>query len=315
MTETVAEACAAFLRHCRVAKGLSANTLRAYAQDLEEYRAYAGPDRPLAACDREHLRGYLEHLQDRRGLKPASAKRRIACLKAMYRWLELEDEIPASPFHRLDLQVRLPRRLPRGLTRGEMAALFRTLRLPLPPPGRPARLSPGGFERLTAWLAVEMLYATGMRVGELTALHLSDIDLEDGTIRIIGKGNRERRAFLVEEPTRRLLRAYVAARPATGPLGERLFLTSGGATATPQTVRILLRRAAEDAGLTRRITPHMLRHTAATHLIEAGVDIRFVQKLLGHANLATTEIYTHVSDTSLREVMEGAVRRRGGSDN
>jgi integrase/recombinase XerD len=303
---TVGEACTAFQHHCRIAKGLSGNTLRAYAQDLAEYEAFTGPGRPLADCDRDHLRAYLAFLMDRRALKPASAKRRIACLKAMYRWLELEDRIAASPFHRLDLQVRLPRRLPRALSRGEMKALLAALRMPLPRPGRAARLSQPSFERLAAWTAVEILYATGMRVGELVGLRLGDIDLEDGTVRIIGKGNRERRAFLVKPATMTLVRAYVAARAASVPTGDAFLVTATAHPTTAQTVRLMLRRAAQEAGIERRITPHMLRHTAATHLIEAGVDIRFVQKLLGHANISTTEIYTHVSDRSLREVLAGA---------
>ena len=172
---TVAEACTAFQHHCRIAKGLSGNTLRAYAQDLAEYEAFTGPGRLLTECDRDHLRAYLAFLMDRRALKPASAKRRIA----------------ARPFHRLDLQVRLPRRLPRALSCSEMKAMLATLRMPLPRPGRAARLSQPSFERLAAWAAVEILYATGMRVGELVGLRIDDLDQKDGTVRIIGSPPHE----------------------------------------------------------------------------------------------------------------------------
>lgn len=299
---TFDEAARAFLHHCRVSKSLSVHTLKAYAQDLAEARAYAGDDRPLAWWDRHSLRAYAAHLLDARGLKETSVKRRMACLRALFRWLELEEVIDVSPFHRLALTIRPPRRLPRDLSRAEIRALLAA------PPCRP--LADGGdssdFSRLTTRLAVLLMLATGMRVGELTAVRLPDLRAEDGTIRIFGKGARERRVFVAEPEIKRLLRLYLKQRQRRAPATDHLLVTPQGQALTPQAVRLRLRRAGAAAGLERRITPHMLRHTAATQLLEAGVDIRFVQKLLGHHSIATTQIYTQVSDASLQKVMRRA---------
>lgn len=310
----IATACTEFLAHCRVAKKLSHHTLRAYTSDLMEFRGFAGAARPVGSVDRTLLRGYLAHLFERRGLKEASVKRRIACLKAMYRWLELEETVAISPFHRMDLRIRLPRRLPRNLGREELRRLLAApaKRLGLPP----GRYDPKRVERATGldperigWLsclvALELLAATGVRVGELAAVRLADLDLDDGSIRVLGKGNRQRLVFLPNPEVVKLLRAWLTVRLKLSPRDAALLVTPRGYAATTQTIRAAVAAAGRDAALDRPVTPHMLRHTAATNLLEAGVDIRFVQRLLGHQSISTTEIYTAVSDESLRE----AVRR------
>lgn len=290
----VSEACAEFLIHCRVAKTLSPHSLRAYAIDLREFAAFAGNQRDVEACDRALLRGYLAHLLETRGLKESSVKRRIACLKAMFRWLEREEAIAASPFHRLDLVIRLPRRLPRALPVEDLRRLVEaSARLP-------------GFAGLTAQLAIDLLLTTGMRVGELAGIGPGDVDLAGGTIRILGKGSRERTVFVVDDDSRRLLRRYLAARDGRAEAADRLLVTPSGTPATPAHLRALVRQAARAARLDRPVTPHMLRHTAATQLLEAGVDIRFVQKLLGHHSIATTQLYTAVRDGALKAAVCGA---------
>ncbi|HUC62798.1 MAG TPA: tyrosine-type recombinase/integrase [Alphaproteobacteria bacterium] len=308
-----------FLVHCRVARNLSAHTLRAYATDLREFVRFAGAETELGACDRACLRAYLQHLFDARGLKETSVKRRMACLKAMFRWLEREEAIAANPFHRLDLKIRLPKRLPRSLSTGEVRELLRAA-------ARAANRGAGAARRarfadLTAHLALELLFSTGMRVGELVAVTLERVDLEDGVVRIVGKGDRERRVFLPDEGVRRLVARYLERRARLAPSVETLLVTPRGSAASTQYVRQLLHRLRATTRLARRVTPHMLRHTAATQLLEAGVDIRYVQRLLGHHSIATTELYTQVSDASLRHVIVGAKARervwgasRGGDD-
>lgn len=299
---TFDQACQAFLHHCRVSKSLSAHTLKAYAQDVAEAQAFSGGDQPLAWWDRATLRAYAAHLLDVRRLKETSVKRRMACLRALFRWLELEEVIDVSPFHRLSMTIRPPRRLPRDLSRADIRAL-------LSAPGcRPLADGADGtdFARLTTRLAVLLMLATGVRVGELTAIRLPDLRAEDGAIRIFGKGARERRVFVTEPEIKRLLRLYLRARGQRRPRSDHLLVTRHGLPLTPQAVRTRLRNAAVGAGLERRVTPHMLRHTAATQLLEAGVDIRYVQRLLGHHSIATTQIYTQVSDSSLQNVMRKA---------
>lgn len=328
---SVGAAAAEFLTHCRVAKGLSGHTLRAYAIDLAVFRDFVEESAPVDAVGRGELRAYLAHLSEEKGLKPASVKRRVACLKAFFRWLEMEEAIDISPFHRLDLRIRLPKRLPRALSRSEMRALQAAARRPLglakdwrdapeaDGPSLRAQLQaagcferPGAFDRLTTLMAVELLYATGLRVTELCTL--SDLDIGQGrrgpVLRVKGKGDRERRAPLPDPGLARLLKLYRQARDglidptaAIDPAAPPLLVARRGGPLTPQSVRARLKHLTQAARLARPVTPHMLRHTAATHLLEAGLDLRFVQRLLGHGSVATTEIYTSVSDESLERAM------------
>lgn len=297
MTISIADACGRFLDHCRIAKRLSPNTLRAYDIDLAAFRAFAGGATSVEDVDREGLRSFARMLFDRLGLKETTVKRRMAAIKVMFRWLEQEEIIPLSPFHRLDFTLRLPRRLPRALTADEIRRLLETAE---------AEAKGSGFESCLMHFVVVALFATGLRIGELTSTALGDVDATTGTIRVRGKGNRERAVYLPQGHAAKTLTRYLRARTRLAPTQAHLLISGSGAPATPQAIRRLLAALAERAGITRRVTPHMLRHTAATQLIEAGVDIRFVQKLLGHASIATTQIYTQVSDSSLRATLERA---------
>jgi integrase/recombinase XerD len=153
---------------------------------------------------------------------------------------------------------------------------------------------------------LELLLATGIRVGELIRLRPADLDLAEGVLRVIGKGNRQRVVFLPGTRVRRLLDSYLARRAALQPRAESLFVADDLRPITAPGVRAFLKEIAKSAGLSRRVTPHLLRHTAATLLLEAGVDIRFVQRLLGHASIMTTQLYTHVSDKALQTAISRA---------
>lgn len=148
------------------------------------------------------------------------------------------------------------------------------------------------------------MIATGMRVGELSKLRLADLSPDASAVRIHGKGSRDRVAYITDVVLQQQLLQLVGSRGKGGTEKGALFLNRNGAPVRPQSIRARLRRYAVKLGLARRVTPHMLRHTAATLLIETGVDIRFVQRLLGHSSIATTEIYTHVSDEALRSTLE-----------
>lgn len=315
----VARACADFLAHCRVAKNLSAHSLRAYGIDLKEFEGFAGPGIEVAAVDRQLLRRYLSHLFETRGLKETSVKRRIACLKVMFRWLELDEVIPISPFHRLDARIRLPKRLPRNLTDDEVRRLRRTAMDRVGLTGRITEAKAlriakrADADALTALVVLEVLLCTGLRVGELVSIRVPDIDLIERVITIMGKGSRQRRVFLPDDETAALVSAYRTATASRRGAHERFVVTASGAPGTTQFVRSLLRETAAEAEIARRITPHMLRHTAATRLLENGLDIRFVQRLLGHQSISTTEIYTAVTDISLKAAIgRAAARMKGG---
>lgn len=310
MTVTLVRACDRFLERARFSKGLSAHSLRAYAIDLRQFCAFAGAETPVEEVDRDLLERFLRHLLEDRRLLSSSVKRRFATLKVMFTELERDETIEESPFRRFELRLKLPRRLPRNLTKAEISALAPGLdRSRGKAPARAfAAVSAMDHGALVTDLSIHLLLTTGMRVGELTTIRLADIDLDDRSIRIRGKGNRERRVFLVGEATERLLQHYLrAGRPrcpaATG--HDHLIVTDTGDPADPSDIRRLLRDRAEALGLERRITPHMLRHTAATRYLERGVDIRYVQRLLGHASISTTEIYAAASDEGLRRAIGG----------
>ncbi len=283
-----------FLVHCRLGKGLGANTLQAYGGDLKALARVFPSDITVSQIDRAQLMVSVSRLLDEPRQAPATIKRRLACLKAMFRWLEREEAIKSNHFRTIDMMVKLPKSLPRTLAAHELARLIEHV----------SRQQ--SFDGLAMHAAILLLIATGMRVGELAALRLADIDQQTGIIRVQGKGRRERQVFIPPGPVVAGLVDYLAIRPHIASISQHLLIGTNGRGLTPQIIRLRLHRLAKGAGINRKVTPHMLRHSAATQLIEAGVDIRFVQKLLGHASIATTQIYTEVSDQALRETISRA---------
>lgn len=283
----IGQACREFLRHCENVRKLSEHTTRAYRLDLTRFTRFAGPRTAVTSFDRTVLTDYVEYLFAEHRLKEASAKRHVASLRSLFHWLEEEGHVAEDPFRGARVRIRLPRRLPRVLSRAELATLLQH------PPS-------ADFSGLTAHVAAELLFATGVRVAELAGLRDDDIDLAAGVITIIGKGSRQRRVYIPDSDIRELVVAYRLARREQGHSGESFLTNSRGGPASPQLIRRLIRTLAENAALTRRVTPHMFRHSIATYLLEEGVDIRYVQRLLGHRSIGTTEIYTHVADAALK---------------
>nr|VFJ54731.1 MAG: integrase/recombinase XerD [Candidatus Kentron sp. DK] len=314
------QACEEFLSHCRHVKNLSGHTIQAYQIDLDELTRFVGQESELHKLDRNSLRRYMQFLFEERALKETSVKRRMACAKAMFRWMEREEIIDDNPFHRFTATIKMPARLPRSLSMGD---LRRLLNAPVKSLGfgkraqltKEALLATVENRHRFSWfitlICLDSLFATGIRVGELTAIEVQDMDIREGTIRIHGKGDRERMVFLPDQNLRNLLGIYLKARRAVLPSTERLIVTPQGRAADTQYVRTLVRKAGEAAGIGQRITPHMLRHSTATHLLNAGVDIRHVQKLLGHQSITTTQIYTQVSTDMLRRVIAKGHPMRG----
>lgn len=289
----VETACERFLDYCNRERQLALNTLAAYEQDLAEFRRFFS-GQVISDITGDQLVSYSQHLTSHRKLAPATVKRRLACVRAMYVRLVRQRVVRETPFASVDLRVRIPTRLPRCLGAGEVWALLREAE-------RACR---------TTRLAAVLLFTTGVRVGELASIEIDDIDLEQRSIRILGKGSRERQVFLPDEGIAASLREYIAAEHQPGATVGRLLMNARGRPASSACLRARITTVAQNAGLARRVTPHMLRHTAATALMEAGVDIRFVQRLLGHQSIATTQIYTHVSDRALKAAILGANIRR-----
>jgi site-specific recombinase XerD len=283
---------AAYVNRIRTSRNPSGHTLRAYASDLKDYARFL--DR-CELCPRQSdtLLAYMEHLMIERSAAPRTLRRRMACLRGFYKDLVRIGAIGQSPFAGLEMQLPRPRSLPRALTRADTRRLAEAAWRVC----QDRRARPGAQAFPTAVL---LLISVGLRVAELVQLRPGDFDAESGALRVHGKGRRERCVFVVDKRLREIM-GRLARRGGTGAL-----LAPDAASWSTQSVRRELRRFAVAAGVEKRVTPHMLRHTCATLLLEDGVDLRFLQRLLGHENIATTAIYAHVGDAGLRRALEGA---------
>ncbi len=281
-------------------EGASPYTLKNYGTDIRQFFAYCAEAgvRTLAGLNRELLRQYLRELTDI-GYARASIARRVFELRAFGDHLVKQRVWEENLFRRIEAP-RLPQRLPHYLTHEEVLLV-----LTAPSPDTPQ----GVRDRAI----LEALYASGVRVSELSALNLPDVRLSTGEMRVIGKGNKERWTFL-GQPACRALRLYLeTARPVLA--GKRtspaLFLNRSGGRLSVRSISTIVREAGIAAGIPFEVTPHVLRHTFATHLLDGGADLRTVQELLGHSSIATTQIYTHISQTHAREAYQRAHPRAG----
>jgi integrase/recombinase XerD len=318
----LAAAIDAFLLHLRVERGLAAATLAAYGNDL---RAFGGSAEARGAWDRspEPALDYLARLAgssgpDGRILRPTSIRRRIAAIRAFYRFCAAEELVAVDAGTFLDLP-REPRILPDPL---RVTEVERLLEAACPDDGTMADGAAGepgdggrgsdvaGLIRVRDRALLELLYAAGLRVSEATGLDAEDLSLAEATVRVIGKGDRERRVPVGELALDWLARYREEVRPGLlalhrAPLarGGPFFLSARGRRLGRQGAWEVVTAAARVAGLgSRHVTPHTLRHSFATHLLEGGADLRVVQELLGHASIATTQIYTHLTGERIREV-------------
>jgi len=283
-----------FLEFCAIERQLSTHTVQAYTQDLNDFGRWLGGSVTVAEVSDSTLKGYLQELLGKRKLSISTVRRRFACLRAFFR-RESKERSVVDPF--TSWRPLLPRRkrLPRSLSRIEASSLI----APGPDPTR-------ADQRQRMFITIfRLMVGTGMRVSEVCKVNLEDITPDGSMLRIHGKGSRERIAYITDPNLRLELSQLALCRRLVESVGA-LFTNRRGVRMRPQSVRSRLRRFASAVGLPRRVTPHMLRHTAATLLLETGVDIRFVQRLLGHSSIATTEIYTHVSDEALRTTLERA---------
>jgi len=292
-----------FLTYLRAGRNASPYTVKNYGNDIGQFLDYCRAQgvSSLAQVDRLLLREYLAELAAA-GYVEASVARRVAELRSFGDFLVREGVLERNPFRAVGAP-RVPERLPRYLTVAELEALLAV----------PDTSTPLGLRDRAV---VEVLYAAGLRVSELVGLDLADADLAQAQVRVVGKGSKER-IGLLGRPAVKAVRAYLeTGRPAL--LGRQptdaLWLNHRGGRLTVRGVALMLEKAGISAGIRTPVSPHLLRHSFATHLLDGGADLRVVQELLGHASLATTQIYTHVSQSRAREVYMRAHPRAGGSD-
>lgn len=290
-----------YLIHLRVEGGLSQNTVDAYRRDLSKFRWYLKSSGVVSLQDvtSETVRRFLESLRACK-LSQVSSARCLSAIRGWLRFLRQERIIGSNPALGL-AAARRGIRLPKTLSHSEVAALFDV-------PPHPA------LEDQRDRVMLEMLYATGLRVSELVCLEIGQVNFEVGYVRVTGKGDKQR-IVPIGEVARILLQEYVeAVRPRLlkQRLSQFVFLTRRGDRLTRQAYWKALRQRGRRAGITKKISPHILRHSFATHLLEGGADLRSVQTMLGHTDIATTQIYTHVERSRLKEVHTKFFPRGGG---
>jgi len=280
-----------FLHFCRLEKGLAANTIEAYQRDLERFCAFA----PHSLPSPETVRGYLDSLYAAE-LSSRSIARHLTTLRNFSAFLEREGRLSGDPVGSIPLP-RQARRLPKRLSETEVDALLAAGPVITP-------------ESLRDRAMLHVAYASGLRVSELCKAELRGLDLERGLIRVLGKGNKQRLVPVGREAIA-VLEEYLRAgrgQLLTGKLGARpsafLFVTARGGAMTRQRFWQIIAARGRAVGITQRLTPHLMRHTFATHLLEHGADLRSVQTMLGHADISTTQIYTHVLQSRLRQTVE-----------
>ena len=274
-----------YVRWLRAARDLSAHTLQAYDGDLSSFETFVGDSLNVDQLRQVHIRRLLGVAEEQRPL-PASVRRRASALRGFSRWLHLQDLRSDNPWNGASVALGRARKLPRVLSPRELDHLFAFLRAAA---GLTSdTTSPGQIEQhpheCTTLLAVALMVGTGVRVHEAVSLRCQDIDLTSRTIRLMGKGRRERQVFLTNDWITGLTAAYLQTRSALDIPHSKLLFNLHHEPLTTAAMRSRLSKAATAAGLPQHVTPHMLRHTAATQLIEAGVDIRYIQRLLGHAS-------------------------------
>jgi len=284
----------AFLEYLALERNLSQNTLQAYARDLEDFKNFLEKEglRRLSEVSQETILLFLESLKKRK-LSSSSVARKLSCLRSFFRFLELEKGFRPNPLLLIE-GPKLPQRLPKVLTLEEVERLL----------SAPEISTPCGL-RDKAML--ETLYATGLRVSELVALTFSQLNLSVGFVRVLGKGSKERLVPLGDLAREYLERYLREARPrflSRGSDPPQVFLNRYGKPLTRQRFWQIIKAYARKAGIKTPISPHVLRHSFATHLLEGGADLRAVQVMLGHASLATTQIYTHLDLKNLRQTHE-----------
>jgi integrase/recombinase XerC len=306
--ETGDKAVAEFLTQMEQGRGVSPNTVRNYRQALLEFKATV-PDKAWWALKPVDFKTYLYRLAREQKLGPSTVRLRFAALRTFYKQALREGKIKLNPVIDLTLP-KLPRRLPVFLNQEQVLSLLDAPRQHWATQEK--RQAAGGKKKTRrnaqnwemlrdiAWL--ELFYSAGLRLSELVNLRRDNIDLRQGTVRVIGKGRKERLCPL-GDPAIKAIQAYLDACPHDG---DALFVSNQGTQLNGRTVQLALKRYLTVAGLDAKLTPHKLRHTFATHLLDHGADLRSVQELLGHSQLTTTQIYTSVSVERLKRVYDDA---------
>lgn len=297
-----------FLFHCEYEKRLNPKTLQAYTSDLKQMLDFMEREASVHQVGQvtpDVIRGYLKGLAS---YKAKTIKRKMASAKAFFNYMEQEFDDYLNPMRKVRIKIKVPLILPNVLTLSEIGQILTYLYTKKEQTPTDER----DQEKLLRLIAiVELLFGTGLRVSELCSLHIGDIDLQEGLVKVYGKGSRERVIQICQSAIIAAIEDYLRISEYQGSGATRpLFLNLRGEALEAQSVRASIKALAREAGISKRMTPHTFRHTLATLLLEEGVDIKYIQTILGHSSLSTTQIYTHVTNTRQKIILRDFHPRR-----
>lgn len=288
-----------YLTFCRSQKRLDSKTLKAYSIDLKQFAAFLTPNyvSNVLLINREVLENFIAFLHN--SYKPKTVKRKLASLKAFFHFLEYRDFIEINPFNKMQIRFREPLLLPKTIPLHTIELFLSTIY------SSHANAKTDFQKRQTARdiAVIELLFATGMRISELCSLKYKDIDLYDRVVRIYGKGEKERQLQICNDCVISALENYICIYQTAPRDDNYFFINTSGTRMSEQSVRNMIVKYCNLAGISQHITPHMFRHSFATLLLEEDVDIRYIQEMLGHSSINVTEIYTHVSMAKQKNIL------------
>lgn len=284
---------AAYLEYCEYRKELDRKTLKAYRIDLRQYFEYVCVDEP----DKEKIEEYVTHLH--KSYKQKTVKRKIASIKAFYNYLEETEIIAESPFRKIKVKFKETVTLPRIIPREEIEKLLNHMYQCLNENDKASRKF-----MLRDVAVIEVFFATGARVYEISNIRDDSINLNTGLIRLMGKGGKERYVQISNTSILEVLKKYYDENEQSIKKSGYFFVNNRESRYTEQSIRLMLKKYTKQAGIERNITPHMFRHSFATYLIEEGVDVSCVQQILGHSSIKTTQIYIHIAAKKQAEILK-----------
>ncbi|MBL1214685.1 MAG: tyrosine-type recombinase/integrase [Ignavibacteriae bacterium] len=306
---TLAKTINDFLNHCIFEKNLNQKTIKSYKIDLIQLNSFLIKNKhslQIQDITKRELRDYLVTISH---LKPKSIKRKVATMKAMFNFLEFEDIISINPWRKMKIKIKEPKQLPKVMDIKEVKDIFTTAY------GNTIHSKNGNsysyFKYIRNIVVIELLFATGARVSEIANLKKQHVNIQTGTVLIQGKGNKERVINICNKETLKVLQEYHKMIIKKVEQSEGFFLINRlGNKLSDQSIRTIVRNLSKKTTIQKNITPHIFRHTFATLLLEKDVDIKYIQAMLGHSSIVTTQIYTHVNSVKQRQILKSKHPRK-----
>lgn len=299
--ETIENIILDFLSHCRYEKNLSPKTIKAYSIDLKQFQQFLKTENysnSIIEIDKIPIKNYLQILSE---YKPKTIKRKIAAIKAMFNFTEFEDRIVVNPFRKIRIQIKEPKELPKVMTITEVKSIFKKAYLKR---NNILDKNSNKFSEVIRDIAtLELLFSTGIRVSELCNLKPGNIDLKTGVVCVNGKGSKERVIQVCNIEAKQALTEYKQFFSGKIHKADYFFINRYSKRLSEQSVRFMIKKYTTKCCKQKNITPHTFRHTFATLLLEENVDIKYIQQILGHSSIMTTQIYTHVNNEKQKKIL------------